>query len=414
MTDVNPSATPSKPRVRLIGIDAARGVALLGMIAVHVYRVAFEDAVAPEWMTQVLLGRSAALFAVLAGVGLALLTGGSRQVTAERASSDRRSIIGRAAVIAAVGLSVGLVESELEIILVQYAVMFLLALPFTTMPVRRLVAWAAGWTILSPVIALALHALLPNAGDGFWLQSEPNWLSFLSPLTMPVDLFLTGSYPVIQWFSYFLFGLIIGRQQLSSLRVQVLLIVGGIMTFLGVRLVSWFALYPGGGYNAIMESTGTYEPDVIQALQGDGSSLWWLMLDLPHAGTTPSLVDSMATSAIVLGVCLVIGRRWEKPLFPLAGAGAMTLTFYSAHLLVMALITRINHDYNETAIFWGQAAIALAIGAAFRFWGRRGPLEALAHWTAARARTLGRPARSAPEDASGPADVSEPSTDERP
>lgn len=58
---------------RLVGVDAARGVALLGMVAVAVHVLSGQDADGSESLTyQVASGRSAALFAVLAGVGLAL------------------------------------------------------------------------------------------------------------------------------------------------------------------------------------------------------------------------------------------------------------------------------------------------------------------------------------------------------
>ncbi|MDO5499478.1 MAG: heparan-alpha-glucosaminide N-acetyltransferase domain-containing protein, partial [Propionibacteriaceae bacterium] len=389
---VEAGAAPSTPapRPRLVGIDAARGLALLGMIAVHVYRVAFDDWSPPQWMYEVLLGRSAALFAVLAGVGLALLTGGSRSVGPDRARADRKNIAARAGVIAAIGLSLGLIDTELNIILVQYAVMFLLALPFTTMPLRRLAVWAIGWTLLSPVLALLAHSLLPDAGYEFWLTSEPNWASLITPVVLVVDLIVTGSYPVLQWFSFFLFGLVVGRLQLGSVVTQVRLIAVGALLSLGARFVSALLMGPGGGAGALRESTGTSEPDIIEALLGDGGAAWWLAIDAPHTGTTPALLDSMGSAALVLGLCLLIGRRWEKVLAPLAGAGAMTLTFYSAHLLLMALITGVDYYYNEGAVFWSQAAVALAVGGLVRHWGRRGPLEKFAHWAGQRARTVAR------------------------
>ncbi|VEI51695.1 heparan-alpha-glucosaminide N-acetyltransferase domain-containing protein [Kocuria rosea] len=61
---------------RLAGIDAARGMALIGMISIHIMPswdpVTFE----PTAQWTVFAGRSAALFALLAGVGLAFSTGG--------------------------------------------------------------------------------------------------------------------------------------------------------------------------------------------------------------------------------------------------------------------------------------------------------------------------------------------------
>ena len=66
---------------RLHGIDAARGLALLGMMATHLLPT-FESTadLTPTWIGLTFSGRAAALFAVLAGVGLALSTGKRKPV----------------------------------------------------------------------------------------------------------------------------------------------------------------------------------------------------------------------------------------------------------------------------------------------------------------------------------------------
>jgi uncharacterized membrane protein len=56
---------------RLRGIDAARGLALLGMLAVHLLPSRDDDG-AISLSYRLASGRAAATFAVLAGVGLAL------------------------------------------------------------------------------------------------------------------------------------------------------------------------------------------------------------------------------------------------------------------------------------------------------------------------------------------------------
>ncbi|XAZ32549.1 hypothetical protein AAHB34_07415 [Paenarthrobacter ureafaciens] len=47
------------------------------------------------------------------------------------------------------------------------------------------------------------------------------------PGALLADLFFTGYYPVCQWISYLLLGLLIGRLALSKQRVQVLLLAVG-------------------------------------------------------------------------------------------------------------------------------------------------------------------------------------------
>jgi uncharacterized membrane protein len=65
---------------RIVGLDVARCLALLGMVATHVLldRGADGDLTSTQWLAG---GRASALFAVLAGASLALMTGGRRPAT---------------------------------------------------------------------------------------------------------------------------------------------------------------------------------------------------------------------------------------------------------------------------------------------------------------------------------------------
>ena len=60
---------PSAARVR--GVDAARGLAVLGMVAVHVGHASSPDGT-PSWEYLAFAGLSSAAFVVVAGVSLAL------------------------------------------------------------------------------------------------------------------------------------------------------------------------------------------------------------------------------------------------------------------------------------------------------------------------------------------------------
>lgn len=67
----------------MVGHDAARALAVLGMVVVHFSLVAAADRGGPAWLAAVLGlldGRAAATFVVLAGVGITLLS--RRAVTA--------------------------------------------------------------------------------------------------------------------------------------------------------------------------------------------------------------------------------------------------------------------------------------------------------------------------------------------
>src|SRR6478752_4546806 len=111
---------------RLVGIDAARGLALLGMMATHVLPTFESDPqLTPTWVGLTFSGRAAALFAVLAGIGLALSTGKERPLEGPELWAARRGIALRALVVGAVGLSLGGLDINIAVILVYYALLFL-------------------------------------------------------------------------------------------------------------------------------------------------------------------------------------------------------------------------------------------------------------------------------------------------
>src|SRR5699024_9291881 len=96
---------------------------------------------------QLTSGRSAALFAVLAGVSIALVTRDRADRSVHR---PRVALLVRAVVIAVLGLLLGAPDSGLAVILTYYGVLFLVAVPVITWSARSLALLALGWGLLSP------------------------------------------------------------------------------------------------------------------------------------------------------------------------------------------------------------------------------------------------------------------------
>ena len=95
---------------RLIGVDAARWLALIGMIGVHTMPARDPDG-SLTWVEHAFAGRSSALFAVLLGVSLALMTGGSRRHEGARLRQGAAGIAVRAVLVGAIGLALGELDS---------------------------------------------------------------------------------------------------------------------------------------------------------------------------------------------------------------------------------------------------------------------------------------------------------------
>lgn len=397
MTSRTPATRPRKTADRqqpgrLRGIDAARGLALLGMMATHLLPT-FESnpSLTPTWIGLTFSGRAAALFAVLAGVGLALSTGKNRPLEGAELSAARRGVGLRALVIAAVGLTLGGLDVNVAIILVHYAVLFLCVLPFLGLGVKRLCAWAAGWILGSPVLAYLLRPWLLAPEPPLRLGHNPAWEDLGTPSRLLADLFLTGYYPVLQWLSYLLVGLAIGRLVLTKALVPALLLVGGTVVAVAAKSLGVAAMEDWGGRAAlekVLNSPGYPLGSVLQVnlagLPQEGS-WWWLASAAPHSGTPLDLLHTSAVAAAVIGACLLLGRLAEwvdlDLLLPLRGPGAMTLTLYTVHVWVVSsfYLKPLPAGWTEDGMYLAHAAAAVAVGIVFARMSWRGPLEWVGH-----------------------------------
>ncbi len=377
---------------RLYGIDAARGLALLGMMATHLLPTFESNAdLTPTWIGLTFSGRAAALFAVLAGVGLALSTGKHRPLDGPDLSAARSGIALRALVIAAVGLSLGGVKVNLAIILVHYAVLFLCVLPFLGMRLKPLVGFAVGWILASPVLAYLLRPWLLAANPPLRLGHNPSWEDLSTPTRLLADLFFTGYYPVFQWLAYLLVGLVVGRLMLNKALVPWVLLIGGTIVAVLAKALGTTAMEGWGGRAALeklLNSPGYPLHSVLQVnLTGipQEGSWWWLASAAPHSATPLDLLHTSALAAAVIGAFLLLGRLADwvalDLLLPLRGAGAMTLTLYSVHVWVVSgfYLKPLPAGWTEDAMYFAHAATAVIVGIVFVLLKWRGPLEWLGH-----------------------------------
>jgi hypothetical protein len=384
-----------------VGVDAARGVALLGMIAMHSLYVS-NDAGRPTWPSMIFSGRAAAVFAVLVGTGIAFTTG-RRRVHLSDGLPTAAALGARALAIGAIGLALGYADAELrEVVLPYYAVMVALAIPLVFLPTWLVallgVAVAAGMPALSHVLRSDLpEPTLENATFGHVLDQ---------PVALLTKLSLTGFYPALPWMAYLCAGLVIGRLNLVRTRVVVLLLATGAALAVAASAASSILLNRYGGLARIWAAqpdSGLTEAETIEllALGGEGttptSTWWWLTTDAPHTGTPFHLAGTIGAALALLGTML-LASRLTRPVprrlaalvqVPLAGAGAMTLTFYVGHIIF------INSEWDNFDAVTGyllQVAVVLAVGLACRATVGRGPLEGLVTALASRARRLATPA----------------------
>jgi hypothetical protein len=328
-------------------------------------------------------GRAAALFAVLAGVSLARMSRRTRSL----------GLVARAVLIAAWGLVLGELDSGLAVILTYYGVLFLLGLPFLRLGARALFGWALAWTVAGPVLSQLLRPHLPVRGT-----ASPEVTQLAHPGHLLSELLLTGYYPCLTWLAYLLLGMAIGRCDLRSRPLHAGLAMGGLsVAFLAFAVSRSFTQQPWvlrrllpdvGGYGDV-STPDAFVHAISAGMHGTtpaGGSWAWLLVVAPHSGTPFDLLQTGGSAALVIGVCLltvsVLSSRAERVVAVLFGAGTMTLSLYSLHVL---LRTPRFWPAEEPSSFGWHVLVLLTIGAAFVAAGRKGPLEAALAWVSAAA-----------------------------
>ena len=360
----DPGAAVRRYRGRVAGIDVARGLAVLGMFCAHVAPRDPRDPAVLRLLVTASDGRSSILFALLAGVSLAILTGRNVVYEGEQMRTARLRILGRSAMLVVIaGLLVSL-GTSINIILAFYAAWFVAALPFARWPAARLLRAAAVLSVLGPLTAVGV----------MWMTGDAN--SFI------VEVFFSGAYPGASYMVFVLAGMGIGRLDVTSTRLQVRLVwAGGLLAVLGY-LTSWCLAQVVG--LPTEEGIEPWRQVTIANGPTMGEGLHWTPLPLPaladlvdagaHTGTVLETVGSGGCAVMVLGLCLLAGGWARHVLRPVAAVGSMALTAYSAQFVVVAF----NEDWLVAQDWTPFAWLALGTMAGTLGWGlvaRRGPLE---------------------------------------
>lgn len=311
-------------RGRLVGVDATRGLAVLGMAVAHVGDAG--DWAEPTGWLQLADGRSAATFATLAGVSAGLLSGG--QVPRDLPAARIR-IATRALLIGTLGVLLTALGTPVVVILPTYAVMFL-----ALVPLLGARPWTLTWVAVGVLAVGSVVLATVDRGVGW-----------------PASILIGHYYPAVVWFAYLLAGLAVVRAGL--------LVRPGPLAGVGLSLAAL-----GYGAGAVAAARGL-RPE-------------WLDLT-PHASTAPEVTGNLGVALCVLAGATWLAPRAPRLLAPLAATGALALTAYTGQVVAIAVIGPDVVFRPSNAVLAAFVLVTVAACWAWRArWGR-GPLERLVH-----------------------------------
>jgi uncharacterized membrane protein YeiB len=355
MSTVRPAPVTRVRGARLSGVDVARAVALLGMVAAHVGGVTDHlDWSDPSSWSAVVNGRSSSLFAVLAGVSVGLVSGRTTPPGPPEIGRVRARLAVRAVLIVVIGVALMLLGTPVYVILPTYGVLFLLVLPALRWPRWALSIAAGACALLSAPFAVAIVPLYADTG------------SFEQQLGLV--------YPVVTFLTYVLVGLGVARSGLEDRSTQVALLASGVVVATAAYVVgTLLAPIPADAGNAF--------PGVPYVSEGSTAGQAVAQVFLSPRDHSSSIVDILGTAGVaiaVIGLCSLLvdgrGRTVQRIAFPLVAIGSMPLSIYALHLVVIAAVPGLPQGL---ATWWGFAVGAALFAMLWQRFLGRGPLERL-------------------------------------
>lgn len=374
MTDVAQAATApesveeSRTARRIIGFDIARAFAIFGMITVN-YRSTFQTiGESPEWLetaSGLVNGRAAALFVLLAGIGIALLSNAGR-LSGERANirEDRLNLFRRALFLLAIGL---LFRQIWEYdILHFYGIYLMVAAVLLTVSNRKLLVIG----VIAAFVFPLLYYVLPAQYDiPFW--STTSEFTFRDVM---IDLFFQGYHPVMPWIAFLMAGMMLGRLDLSDPTIRRKMLIGGVVLALIAEAIAYVAL-DMGIFKLMEDAFPTIDLDAASATLGTD----------PYPPMPLFVAVGIGWGMAAVSLCLSLGDRFagSRWITPFVHTGQLALTIYILHGTVgIWAIGWAGYKPHQTlvwiltysALFYGAAIIASTL------WRRRfdrGPVEAI-------------------------------------
>lgn len=296
-----------------MGFDLARGYAIFGMFIVNFNTVfgSHTDRSGVSGFLNLFNGNSSMLFVILAGMGISLISA-KAQLQEERLRI-KQVILKRSWFLFAIGVLFSLWWPADILHFYGGYMHFAAVLVFSSG------VYLVGGIIAAVVVFHILLLFIPF--DTGWNMASLQYVDFWTITGFIRNTLYNGWNPIFPWLAYFLFGMLLGRENWNDRAVRKKWFIVGIVGYVSVAFIQYIARYiPGDELQFYL--TADYLPPFL-----------------------PFMMSTSFFAVILIVLFMYVGDRFKesKLLKTLAATGQMTLTHYILHLtaglLLLALVT---------------------------------------------------------------------------
>ncbi len=349
---------------RILGFDFARGLAIIGMIIVN-YKIVMSNETS-GWLYEImemLSGKAAALFVVLAGIGMTLMyESAKRKKDKEKIRQVKIGLLKRAAFLFVLGLSYYFIWPA--DILHFYGLYLSIGVLFLGVNRKWLIFLSLCITI---VYSFSLTIFDYEKG---WNWTTLEYLDFFTLQGFFRNLFFNGFHPVIPWLAFLLTGIWIGRINFNDLKIRKKVMLISLSIFFIFKGISLFLVY-------VFSSLSPTEASDIDYIFGTS----------PMPPMFFYMITASSLAVFIIMVSIYVTEKYSNTLFTkmIENTGQLALSNYIIHVIVgmvglQIVCGKLEQAFSiEFTLIYALFFSALTIVFSY-YWRKsfeRGPLEFL-------------------------------------
>lgn len=351
---------------RISGYDFARALAIIGMIFVN-FKVVMgmsDESGILFTLVDSLSGKAAALFVVLAGIGMTLMYNSAKQKNDPlKIKQVKVSLLKRALFLFVVGLSYYFIWPA--DILHYYGLFLVIGVLFISSSKRTLIAVSS---LL--VFAFIIMLFIFDYEKG-WDWNVLEYQDFFTVNGFFRNLFFNGFHPVIPWAAFLLTGIWVGRIDFNNKNILAKTMFISLMIFLVTKVISMISIF------FLTQNVSPGEIEDIKAFFGTEP--------MPPSFFYMITGSSLAVFIITISIYITEKLKENNIIKALIYTGQLALSIYIAHVVIGMLAIEVIFGVVEQsfsiefiviyATLFSLASVIFSV--LWRKKYKRGPLEKL-------------------------------------